>query len=391
MSRIDRSLRVMFLDVPNQPLTRRDFMKRAGMAGLLLGAGGMLSSCGSGGTTTTGPAVTGTSGATTPTTQKLADSLNFYNWSDYIAEDTIPNFQQRYGVKVTYDNYSSNDTLLAKLQSGASGYDIVVPSDYMVTTMLQLGLLQEIDLANVPNLANLYPRFREEPFDPGNKYSVPWQWGTTGIGYNEEKVPDFKPTWDMLWDAKYKGRITMLTETRDIFAVALFKLGYDPNTVDQGQIDEAKQLLIQQKPLLKHYTSDTYIDELSANDAYLSHGYSGDVFQAQADNPKVQYAIPQEGAIIWVDSMCIPKDAPHKYTAEVFMNYILEPQVGAAISNYVSYASPNQKSEQFIDKEILDNPGIYPAQAVLDKCQFIKDVGKDTEKYNKAYQELKAS
>ncbi|MBK5281410.1 MAG: spermidine/putrescine ABC transporter substrate-binding protein, partial [Nitrospiraceae bacterium] len=354
-------------------------------AGLLLGVPGLLAACGGGGATST------TAGAGSPTTQKLSDTLNFYNWSDYIAEDTIPNFQKEFGVKVVYDNYSSNDQLLAKLQSGATGYDIIVPSDYMITTMLGLNLLQEVDLANVPNIANLYARFREEPFDPGNKYSVPWQWGTTGIGYNSEEVPDFKPSWDMLWDSKYKGKITMLTEIRDIFAVALFKLGYDANTVDPKQIDEAKQLLIEQKPLLKHYTSDTYIDELASNDPWLAHGYSGDVFQAQAENDVVQYGIPAEGAITWVDSMCIPKDAPHKYTAEVFMNYILQPEVSAAISNLVVYASPNEKAEEFINPDILGDPAVYPTKEVLDKLTFLQELGADTELYNSAFEEVKAA
>lgn len=391
MKKLGDELHILSVDGLNAEVSRRGFFKRAGAAGLLLGVPGLLAACGGGGATTTTGGGTGSTGGGTATTQKLADTLNFYNWSDYIAEDTIPNFEKEFGVKVVYDNYSSNDSLLAKLQSGATGYDIIVPTDYMITTMLGLNLLQEIDLANIPNIANLYARFREEPFDPGNKYSVPWQWGTTGIGYNSEKVPDFKPSWDMLWDAKYKGKITMLTEIRDIFAVALFKLGYDANTVDPKQIEEAKQLLIEQKSLLKHYTSDTYIDELASNDTWLAHGYSGDVFQAQAENEVVQYSIPSEGAIIWVDSMCIPKDAPHKYTAEVFMNYILQPEVSAAISNFVVYASPNQKAEEFLDPTILSDPSVYPPQEVQDKLTFMKELGADTELYNKAYEEVKAA
>ncbi len=385
MKKLDEELRILSVEGLNASVSRRGFFKRAGAAGLLLGVPGLLAACGGGGETST-TAVGGT-----PATQKLGDTLNFYNWSDYIAEDTIPNFEKEFGVKVVYDNYSSNDQLLAKLQSGATGYDIIVPSDYMVTTMLGLNLLQEIDLANVPNIANLYARFREEPFDPGNKYSVPWQWGTTGIGYNSGKVLDFKPSWDMLWDAKYKGKITMLTEIRDIFAVALFKLGYDANTIDVKQIEEAKKLLIEQKPLLKHYTSDTYIDELASNDVWLAHGYSGDVFQAQAENDLVQYGIPAEGAITWVDNMCIPKDAPHKYTAEVFMNYILQPEVSAAISNFVVYASPNEKAEEFLAPEILNDPAVYPPKEVLDKLTFIKELGVDTELYNNAFEEVKAA
>ncbi|MCZ7662678.1 MAG: spermidine/putrescine ABC transporter substrate-binding protein [Thermoleophilia bacterium] len=387
MKKIDRELRVMLLDGLGGPMSRRGFIKRAGAAGLLLGASGFFAACGGGDETGT----TAAGDSTVSTAEELSKELFFYNWSDYIAEDTLPNFEKEYGVKVVYDNYSSNDTLLAKLQSGATGYDIIVPTDYMVTTMLGLDMLLPLDLDNIPNLVNLYPRFREAPFDPGNKYTVPWQWGTTGIGYNSETVPDFKPSWDMLWDENYKGKITMLTEIRDVFAVALIKLGYSPNTRDTKEIEEAKQLLIQQKPLLKHYTSDTYIDELASNDTWLAHGYSGDVFQAQLENEVVLYSVPEEGAITWLDSMAIPKGAPHKYTAEFFMNYIHQPEVAAAITNYVYYASPNEKAEEFIDPEILSDPQIYPPQEVMDKLAWIEELGKDTELYNQAYAELKAA
>lgn len=384
MKRLDKEVRVMLLDGLGGPMTRRGFIKRAGAAGLLVGASGFLAACGGDDKTTTTAAGGGGGG-------ELSEELFFYNWSDYIAEDTLPSFQEEFGVKVVYDNYSSNDDLLAKMQSGATGYDIVVPTDYMITTMLGLGLLQELDLDNIPNVANLYQRFREAPFDPGNKYSVPWQWGTTGIGYNSVKVPDFKPSWDMLWAEKYSGKITMMAEIRDVFAVALFRLGYSPNTRDAAQIEEAKKILIEQKPLLKHYSSSTYIDELASEDSYLSHGWSGDVFQAQLDNEAVLYAVPEEGSLTWVDSMCIPKGAPHKYTAEVFMDYIHRPEVAAAISNYVFYASPNEKAEEFILPEVLEDPQIYPPQEVMDKLVFLEELGEDTELYNKAYQELMAS
>lgn len=377
MGKREDELRVLFIKGMNEPMSRRGFLRRAGTTGLVLAGAGWLSACG------------GDEGGSGDT--EMSDQLNIYNWSDYIAEDTIPNFEEEFGVSVTYDNYSSNDTLLAKLQSGAAGYDIIVPSDYMVTTMLQLDLLQPINLDNVPNLENLYPRFREAPFDPGNEYSIPWQWGTTGIGYNMERVPDFRPSWEMMWDEQYSGNITMLTEIRDVFAVALFRLGYDINTTDEAQINEAKELLLEQKSLLKHYTSDTYIDELASNDTWLAHGYSGDVFQAVAENESVGYAIPEEGAVIWVDSMCIPKDAPHKYTAEAFMNYVLQPEVGAAISNYVWYASPNEAAEEFIEPEILEDPGIYPPEEVEARLQFIEDLGEATTLYNDAFAELRAT
>ncbi|GAB4255278.1 MAG: spermidine/putrescine ABC transporter substrate-binding protein [Thermoleophilia bacterium] len=380
MARSDKELRVAVFDGLQKPITRRSFLRKTGAAGLLVAGAGWLAACGDEEETSGGGGE-----------EQLADQLNFYNWSDYIAEDTIPNFEEEYGVRVVYDNYSSNDQLLAKLQSGATGYDIVVPSDYMLSTMLELDLIQPINLDNIPNVENLYQRFREAPYDPGNQYSIPWQWGTTGIGYNMDNVPDFRPSWEMMWNADYSGKITMLTEIRDLFAVALFRLGYDINTTDEAKINEAKELLIEQKPLLKHYSSDTYIDELASGDSWLSHGWSGDVFQAAAENEAVAYAIPEEGAVIWVDSMCVPKDAPHKYTAEVFMNYILEPEVGAAITNYVWYASPNEAAEEFIDPEILNDPSIYPTAEVEERLEFIQELGEATTLYNDAFAEIQAA
>lgn len=322
---------------------------------------------------------------------ELSEKLYVANWSYYIAENTIPDFEKEFGVKVVYDNYSSNEELLAKLQAGATGCDLIFPSDYMVGIMREEGLLEKLDLENIPKLKNIDEKFRDLPFDQGNAYSIPYLWGTTGMGFNADKVTEKADSWKILWDEKYKGRISMLDDMRGLVNPALKLLGYSINTTDLEKIKEAKELLIKQKPLVKLYTSETYIEFLKSGDIWLSQGYSGDVFQVMKENKAMKYVIPREGSDIWVDNMCIPKGARNKYTAEVFINYLLRPEVGAGISNFTWYANPNLASHQFIKPEILSNPAIYPAKEVLDRCEFQKDVGEATELYEELFNEVKSA
>jgi len=308
-----------------------------------------------------------------------------------VSKDTIPGFEKEFGVKVVYDNYSSNEELLAKLQTGAANYDLIFPSDYMVGIMAKQGLLMPLDLKNIPNFKNVEARFKNLPFDPGNKYSIPYFWGTTGIGYNAEKVSEKVDSWNILWNEKYSGRISMLDDMRGIANAALKLLGYSINTTDPKQINEAKQLLLKQKPLIKAYASDTYIDFLVSGDIWLSQAYSGDVFQVIKENKAVKYAIPKEGTDMWVDNMCIPKGARNKYTAEVFISYILRPDVSADICNYTWYANPNEAARKLIKPEILNNPSIYPPKEILDKCEFQKDAGGATKLYEQLFNEVKSA
>ena len=323
--------------------------------------------------------------------ETLAEKLYVYNWSYYVAEDTIPNFEKEFGVKVVYDNYSSNEELLAKLQAGGTGYDLIFPSDYMVGIMGSEGLLEELNLSNIPNFENIEKRFIKLPFDPENKYSVPYLWGTTGIGFSAEKVDEKVDTWNILWNEKYKGRISMLDDVRGLANPALKLLGCGINTTNPKEIEAAKQQLIKQKPLVKFYSSDTYIDFLKSGDIWLCQGYSGDVFQVMKENKSVKYAIPKEGSDLWIDNMCIPRGGKSKYTAEVFINYLLRPEVAAGISNFTWYANPNEASHKFIKPEIMKNPAIYPPKEILDKCEFQKDVGEATELYEQLYNEVKSS
>lgn len=315
--------------------------------------------------------------------------LNFYNLPNYIAPTTIPDFEREYGIKVTYDNYSAQDTLEAKLRIGQFGYDLVVASDYKLTRFRRLGIIQALDQRRIPNLGNLFTWLREAPNDPGNHWSVPWQWGTTGVGYNRDHVKEPVRSWKVLWDPAYRGRIDMLNERRDCIAVVLAMLGFPVNSTDPRHLAAAQEALIRQKFLLKHYTSDTYIDEMASEDAWLCEGWSGDVFQAMADNPSVGYVVPEEGSFIWVDSLCIPAHAPHKEIAEEFVNYVLEPKVGAAISNAIEFATPNRASLPYIRPELRSNPLIYPPPDAYKQLAFLEDLGPDEVLWNEVWEAVK--
>ncbi len=323
------------------------------------------------------------------------DELNVYNWSDYIGETTIEEFEDEFGVKVNYDNYSSNDELLTKIQAGGAGYDIVVPSDYAVQILHKGGFLEPIDMSKITNFNNIGEKFRSPPFDPGppavaNKYSIPYQWGTTGIGYNAAKVEDEVDSWAILWNSKYKDRITMLDEMREVISTAFKFLGYSVNDRDPAHLQEVKVKLMEQKPLVSAYTSDTYMDLLASGESWLSQGWSGDVYQVAAENEDILYAIPKEGAIVWMDNMAIPKGAPHAELAHEFINFILRPEVSAGISNYVWYANPNVASYQYTEEEILNDPSIYPSDDVMARLEFMEDLGAYEQELNRVWTELLA-
>jgi spermidine/putrescine-binding protein len=378
MSEPDRVSLAFIWDTDSPRFSRRTFGKTMAFAS----AAAFLAACGS----------SSSGGSGSPSTDKLAEpkTLNFYNWTDYIADDTIPNFQKETGIKVTYDTYSSNDDLFSKLSAGSTGYDIIVPTDATLVKMKHAKLVQEIDLSLIPNVVNLDERFRTAAYDPGNKYSIPWQWGTTGIGFDKTKVGGDVTDWDAFDLPSVKGKSSFLDEARDAFAMALFALKKDPNSIDDSDLDDAKDYLIDLKKKIKSITSD-YQDPLKSGELLLSQAYSGDVFTAQVDKPNIEYVIPTSGAFSWVDSMAVPKGAPHPGNAEKFMNYILEPRVGAALTNFVNYGSPNKAAEQFINKEILDNPLIYPSAADLAKLPFQKDIGEDELKYSDRWTKVKTA
>jgi spermidine/putrescine-binding protein len=387
MSEPDRVNLAFIWDTDSPHFSRRTFMRTMAFAS----AAGFAAACGS---SSKSGSPTSTGGPTTAATfpnKPEAKVLNFYNWTDYIADDTIPNFQKETGIKVTYDNYSSNDELLAKMRLGSTGFDLIVPTDATLVTMKHANLLQPLDLSLITNLDNLDPRFRTAAYDPGNQYSIPWQWGTTGLGFDKTKVGGPVTDWDAFNTLPaIVGKCSFLDEARDAFAMALFALKHDPNTLDSSQLDEAQNWLIDLKKKVKSITSD-YQDPLKSGELIFAQAYSGDVFTIQVDNPHIDYAIPTSGAFSWVDNMAIPKGAPHPKNAEMFMNYILEPKVGAALTNFVNYGSPNKAAQPFINKDITANPLIYPPADVLAKLPFQKDLGEDEIAYADRWDKVKSA
>ena len=317
--------------------------------------------------------------------------LKIFNWSDYIAEDTIANFEKETGIDVTYDVYDSNETLDARLLTGRSGFDIVVPSNHFLTKQIQAGVYQELDHSKLPNMKNLDPKLMEqlESVDPGAKHAIPYMWGTNGIGYNVEKVKaalgEDAPTdsWDLVFKPEVASKlkscgITMLDSGDDMVTSALGYLGLNPNSTDADDIKKAEELLMSVRDNVRYFHSSRYISDLANGNICVAVGFSGDVFQAayRAEEAKngveIEYTIPKEGTQLWFDMMAIPKDAPNPDNAHTFINYILKPEVVAPITDYVAYANPNKAANELVDEEILNDPAIYPTDEVMDKLYVAK-------------------
>jgi spermidine/putrescine transport system substrate-binding protein len=325
----------------------------------------------------------------------LAKELHLYNWSEYIEPQVLEDFEAEFGVHVVEDTFANNEELLAKLQAGAAGYDVIVPSDYMVEVMIEEGLLAELNHENLSHIGNIAPKFADPPYDPGMVYCVPYLWGTTGIGYNGDAFDDPPDSWAYLFDpelaSQYAGQFTMLNDVRETMGAALKYLGYSLNSTNEKELIEARDLLIQQKQWIYAYDAEQYEDLLSADETVMAHSWSGDVFMVAEEDERIWYIIPKEGGVIWADNLCIPTSAPNKHTAEVFINYLLRPEVAAANSNFTWYATPNSAAEEFIDEEILEEPAIYPPPDVMKKLEWLEDVGDATPLYERLWTEVKAA
>jgi spermidine/putrescine-binding protein len=325
-----------------------------------------------------------------------AKEIVLYNWSEYIEPEIYTLFEEEFGIKVVEDNFSNNEELLAKLQGGAAGYALIVPSEYTVGIMIEEGLLAELNHENLPNIKNLSEQFQDPPYDPGNKHCVAYQWGTTGLGYIDGEVEE--PTsWAVLFDpdpnSPAYGRTTMLDDTRESFAAALAYLGYDINTTDEAQLQEAKELLIQAKASLAGYDSDTYEDQLASGENLLAHGWNGDFLVAQEENENIAYVVPQEGGVIWVDAICIPITASpeQKLAAEMFIDFLLRPDIGAMLTEFTYFASPNAATEDLLDEELLSDPAVYPPDEVIERLQFLVPVGEAESLYQRLWDEVKSA
>ncbi len=309
-----------------------------------------------------------------------APVVNFFNWSDYIADTTLPAFQARTGIKVNYDIFDSNDMLEGKLLAGNTGYDIVVPSGDFFEVQRSAGLFQPIDRSRLKNYGNLDPEVMKyvAEIDPDNKYAVPYMWGTNGLGYNRDKILERMPdaplnSWDLLLKPEIAARfadcgIVLLDAADDVQAIALIYLGLDPHTDNREDVERAMALIEKIRPYVRYFHSSQYIDDLANGEVCLAFGFSGDIFQARDDAKAgitIDYIIPKEGTIVWFDLMAIPADAPHPGNAHKLIDYLLEPEVAAANTNAVWYTSPNKAAIPYINPEILNDPAIYPPPEVM--------------------------
>ena len=311
--------------------------------------------------------------------------VNVYNWSDYIDASILEDFTKETGIKVVYDVFDSNEILETKLLAGGTGYDVVVPTATFLQRQIAAGVFQKLDKSKLPNLSNMWDEIttRVATYDPGNEYAIDYMWGTTGIGYNVEKVnqilgTDEKPTWDVLFNpevaAKFKDcGIHLLDSPTDVVPSVLAYLGLNPDSHEADDLAKAEELLLKVRPFIRKFHSSEYINALANGDICLALGYSGDIFQARdrAAEAKagvtVDYSIPPTGAQMWFDVMAIPADAPHVAEAHEFLNYIMKPEVIAKASDFVFYANGNKASQQFISKEVIEDTAIYPPADVMKK------------------------
>ncbi|HSQ42140.1 MAG TPA: spermidine/putrescine ABC transporter substrate-binding protein [Fibrobacteraceae bacterium] len=325
---------------------------------------------------------------------QAAGELRVYIWSEYIDPKIVQDFEKKFGCKVILDLYESNEEMMAKLQAGGvSQYDIVIPSDFVLPSMIKLRLLKPLDKAAIPNMKNLKEKFQNPPYDPGNKYSAGWQWGTVGLMYNKAMLPDFKPSWAMIFQSEGKKRPFVLIDSeREMIGIALKYLGFSMNTLDKPQLKATADLLIKAKKNANFLGFEGGVggkNKVAGGTASMALVYSGDAIRAMGEDPKLGFVNPSEGTVVWVDNMAVPAKAPHSDLAMKFINFILEPKVGAQLSNFNQYATPNAAAMPFITKEDLANPAIYPDETTMKRLEFIKDLGKDNRLFSELWKIVK--
>lgn len=316
--------------------------------------------------------------------------LNVYNWGDYIDPEVLKGFEDEYGIKVNYEEYSTNEEMLAKIQAGGTSYDVIFPSEYMIESMAKQKLLQEVDYANVDNFKNIGEQYKNHAYDPNNKFSVPYAWGTMGIVYNKTKVKETVDSWNVLWNSKYKGQILMIDSPRDTIGITLKKLGYSLNTRNPEELKKAEDELMKQKPLVKSYEVDTYKDQMIAEEASMSLAWSMDAMLLIRENPNLAYAIPKEGTNLWFDSMAIPVTSKHKKEAELFINYMLRPEVAMKNAEYIKISTPNVEAMKLLPEDVRTNKYLYPDGDVFKHGEVFTDLGEFTKEYDRMWTEIKS-
>ena len=347
-----------------------------------LASAALLTGCGSSGKTdASGSAV------------RSGREVNVCSWGEYIDTDLIDQFEEETGIHVNYTTTESNETLYSLLKTGGSTYDVVVPSDYMLSRLIEEGMLEKLDFSNIPNFKLVGDDYKNLPYDPENLYSVPYTWGTTGIIYNTKMVTEPVDSWSILFDEKYKGEILMIDNPRDAFAVALSYLGYSINTTDKGELMEAYDLLVEQKDILQAYVMDQIFDKLEGGEAAMGVYYAGDFLSMKENNPDLAFAIPKEGANFFVDAMCVPKGARNKTEAEAWINFMCSYDASMANLDYIWYGSPLPQVMEDYKADLDEETAavLNPSKEALSRCEMFVNLPKDIlDLYDELWVQLKS-
>ncbi len=322
-------------------------------------------------------------------------SVVVYNWGEYIDPETLDMFTEETGIKVIYDEFETNEIMYPKVEAGATVYDVICPSDYMIQKMRDNDLLAEINWDNVPNArqyigAQYYEQAKE--FDPENKYAVPYCWGTVGILYNKSMVDEPVESWDILWDDKYADSILMQDSVRDAFMVALKRAGYSMNTMDESELNAARDALIEQKPIVQAYVVDQVRDKMIGNEAAIGVIYSGEAIYSQRENPDLEFVIPKEGTNVWIDCWVIPKNCNNKENAEKFIDFMCRPEIAVKNFEYITYSTPNEGARELIEDEDIRNSEIaFPDLSQYDDLETFTYLGEEgDELYSSLWEEVKS-
>ncbi len=319
--------------------------------------------------------------------------LNLYNWDTYIGETTLADFKTASGIETKMDLFADNAELFAKLKEGNPGYDVIVPSDSWIERMISAKMLSPLDHSKIPNMANIDTPFIDAPFDPGRKHTIPYMWGTLGVGYNKSKVEGTPDSWKWLYDSdKYAGNISLLGDAANVIGIALKYLGYSLNSIDPAEIKKAEDLIIANKKGIKVFADDNGQDLLASGEVVLAQEWNGDIIQVMGEDKNLAYIVPNEGSLLWQDTMCIAAGAPHPENAHKFLNYVLEGEVGAGIAKTIQYATTNAAAKKLMPAEYLENTAIFPLQAVIDKLEAQKYLGEEGIKlYQDAWTRIQAA
>ena len=326
-----------------------------------------------------------------PVVKGSADQLYIYTWAGYTDNALLNRFAEKTGIRVVADVFSSNEEMLARLQAGgARAYSIIYPSDYMVVQMTELGLLTPLDHSNLGGLDRLKKQFQNPVYDPGNRYSVPLSWGTTGLIYNTEQLKEAPEDWNYLWEHKQElaRRMTLASDVREVMGAALRMLGYSLNSTNQEQVKQAYEKLVELKPAIASFTTDAWRPQMLTGDLKVAMCYSSDANEVISDNDKLKYVVPKSGSSLWTDTLVIPKGAPNPEAAYKWINFLLQADVAASLVDRLSFSTPSEDAFSLLTPELRENELLFPPEDILKNCEGVAPVGKFMEVYDRYWTKL---